>query len=83
MLAKSAKKFAISFLLALLVPPTGGVPMGALLASVPMLFIERGEFWLVYAVLIPILYLAIALTMYSLLSALNWFIGRAVRVRGV
>jgi hypothetical protein len=39
-LESRAKKLVISFSLALLVP-VGGLPMGAALASVPILFIER------------------------------------------
>jgi hypothetical protein len=83
MLESRTKKLRISFLLALLIPPVGGVPMGAALASLPMLLIDRGEFWAVYAVATPIIYFVFALAIFGLLSALQWLIARTESVRGV
>lgn len=83
MMGSWAKRLTISSLLALLVPPTGGVPMGAALASEPMLFVEKGEFWTAYVILIPILYLGFVLAIYGLISAVHWLIARAMKVRSV
>jgi hypothetical protein len=77
----SRKKLTIGFLLALLIPPAGRVPMSAELGSVPTLLIERGEFWAVYAVGITTVYFVFALVIYGLLSTLQWFIARTQRVR--
>ncbi|HEV2134078.1 MAG TPA: hypothetical protein VGR47_07425 [Terracidiphilus sp.] len=83
MLESRTRKLVISFSLALLVPPTGGAPMGAVLADVPRLVIEKDEFWAVLAILIPVLYFALSIAIYGLLSASHWIIARAEKTRSV
>jgi hypothetical protein len=76
------KKLAISLSLALLVP-VGEVPIGAALASTPMLFMEGSELALMYAVFIPIGYFLFALAIYGVLSALEWLLSKTGTVRSV
>jgi hypothetical protein len=81
LLGSRKNKLIVASLLALLIPPVGGVPMGAALASLPLLFIDKGEFWAVYAVVIPAMYIVLALVIFVLLIALQWLVARTKSVR--
>lgn len=80
---KSVKtRAAASLLLALLVPPAGGVPLGAGILGAPTLLFHRGGAWLLPLILILLLYCACALAIYGLLRLSAWLlVGGARRGR--
>jgi hypothetical protein len=62
-------RLSTSFLLALLIPPTGDVPFGAVLFGIPMVLVQRDELWLIPTIMALVMYFACALLMYGFLNA--------------
>lgn len=70
---KRGTRLSISVLLALLIPPTGGVPFGAALAGIPMMLVRRDELWLLPVIMTLVLYTACVLVIYGLITSALWF----------
>jgi hypothetical protein len=62
-------RLQFSALLALLIPVGGDVPLGAGLASIPMMLIDRGEFWFVISIVMVVAFVVAAGVIYLLLTA--------------
>jgi hypothetical protein len=73
-LSVRATRLLASCLLALLIPPTGGVPFGAVLTGMPMVLVQRDELWLAPTIIAIVMYVACVLIIYSLLSATLWLV---------
>ena len=71
-----------SLILALLIPPTGGVPFGAALAGIPMVLIRRDELWLIPVIMIIVMYSACVLIIYCLITFTLWIRDRSGIARG-
>lgn len=61
-----------SLLLALLVPPTGGIPFGAALAAIPMMLVRRDELWLIPVLMTGVLFTCCVLAIYGIISLIIW-----------
>jgi len=70
---KRGTRLFTSLLLALLIPPTGGVPFGAALAGIPMMLVRRDELWLLPVIMTLVLYAACVLVIYGLIASVLWF----------
>ncbi|GEM_PF-2544777 len=65
-------RLLISLMLALLIPPAGGVPFGAALAGIPMMLVERDELWLIPTIMVLVMYAASVLLIYWLIQFTLW-----------
>lgn len=73
-----ATRLLISCLLALLIPPTKGVPLGAALAGIPRMVLQRDELWLFLTTATVVMYIACVVTIYFLLTIAVWHVARRV-----
>lgn len=73
---------AISLLLALPIPTLGGIPFAVDLVLLPKIMTDGGPGWQFYAILIPVLFVVVALTIFGLLSGMQFFTKRTTRVLG-
>lgn len=61
---------------ALEVSPTGDFPLASMLLDLPKLILHRDEFWLVQAVMAPVMFGICASAIYLLVSFGVWAVGR-------
>ncbi len=73
-LNERATRLVSCLLLALLVPPTGDVPLGAVLAGIPMVLVRRDELWLMPTIMAILMYVVCALIIYGFVSTAVWLV---------
>jgi hypothetical protein len=82
-LSSTRTRMAISFLLALPIPPLGGIPFAVYLVLLPKIIFEHGDLgWQLYAIGIPVLFVVVGFTIFGLLSGIQLFTKRATRILG-
>ena len=75
-------RVAISLSLALVVPAVGGIPIVIYLFLLPRIISDHSETWQLYAVGVPVFFVAAWLTIFGLLSGMQLLTRRKSSIRG-